>query len=189
MKINNEKILKIWKLAGRSTLIILASIVASYALISQINKTSLSIQEKRALKSTLEQRITSIAKMRDDLNKIGEENYNKIDNALPTTDNVSDFITIFDNLAARYSLKQNSSLGSLAPANIASHDGSQIYTMDYNISMSANIDSLINYIKGFEKLPFLPAIHGIDITSQSSAQGWRSNSSIFLKGKLHVKQS
>lgn len=188
ISINKERILKIVKLIARPVIAVTIAAVLCTLFANQITKISASVKQTQTLSLTLQKRIETISKMKEDLNKIGPENYAKIEDALISTDNVTDIVIAFDELGTRHSMDIIPTLGNLVPTSLEITNGPKIVTIDYSLTSTTSINTFINFLKAFEKLTLMPVVSALDINGQTT-RGWNGSSSISVRGKLYVKQN
>lgn len=187
--INKDKILKAMRLVAKPVIAITISAIICYLFANRIMSITSEIKLAQTLNATLQKRIEAISKMKEDLAKIGDKNYEKIENALISTDNITDAIVAFDDLASKHGMRITPSLGSnVAGTGLAIKDGPAIVSLDYTITAITNINTFTNFLKAFEKATFMPTVSGMDVNS-SSERGWLGSSSITIRGKLYVKQN
>lgn len=150
----------------------------------QITKIANSLQEKMVLSSVLERRNETSLKLREDFKKVGEKD-KKIEAALPSADNILEFVGILESLAKGHSLNQTVKFNSPVPLAAAVND-LKLSSIDYNIVLDGNISTLVDYVKDFEKLPYFSGISSITVNA-TPPEGWGGKSSIFIQAKLYVK--
>lgn len=100
-----------------------------------------------------------------------------ISNAMPMADNVVDFQAALESIARKYSLQQVVAFGSPS--------GDQ-KTIDCDITLTGNINSLVKYLEDYEKLPYLASINSIGFQTKDS-MGWEGDSVISMKGTIFTK--
>lgn len=159
-------------MAKAAAAVILASLACVF-LAAKIDKVSRSLQQQRILTLVMEKRSETLSKLKDDF-KITGGAEEKINDALPPADNILDFVAALEALAKDNSVVQILSFES--PSNL---------TINYGINISGNVDSLINYLKDFEKLPYFTGVSGLNLTAPNG--DWRSNSSATLAAKVYTK--
>lgn len=147
--------------------IIIAGFVISYSS-GHIAKISVSIAERRASSFSLEKRSEMAAQLEKDFTTIGD-NDAKIEHAFPSEDTILDFTATMDNLGKASGRKQSLNFTTVYKGE----------TFDYNIGLDGNIETLIDYLKMFEALPYVTTISSIDFVGP--AGGWLENSSISVK--------
>ncbi len=185
---NKEKIFKILRLIAKPVIALVVAVILCTLFANQITRIGAAVKQTQTLSFTLQKRIETISKMKDDLNKIGESNYAKIENALISTDNVTDIVVAFDDLADKHSLHVTPTLGNLTPTGIEIVGGQKIATIDYSLSTLASINTFLNFLKEFEKLTIMPVMSAVDVNGQAP-KGWTSNANISVRGKLYVRQN
>ncbi len=163
-------ILKILAKAGIA--VVVAAVVMGFSS-RQISKISDSLAEQRAAAFTLERRNETVSQIRDDFKIIGNADA-KIAAAFPSRDNIIEFVTALEGVASQNAVQQSLSFG-VPVAN----------SVDYGINLTANINTLISYLKTFEKLPYFTAVLSIGLNSPSG--GWENNSSVSMRAKVYAK--
>lgn len=153
--------------------IAIASIVMSYS-VKRISKISASIVERRASSFALEKRSEMAAQLEKDFKKIGDADI-KLERAFPSEDTILDFVASMENLGKSSGRIQNLSFATV-------YGGA---TFDYGISLDGNIETLIDYLKLFEKLPYVTSLSGITLIAP--AGGWLENSSISMKASVIMR--
>lgn len=153
--------------------IVIASVVMSYSA-KHISKISASIVERRASSFALEKRSEMTAQLEKDFKKIGDADV-KLERAFPSEDTILDFVASMENLGKSSGRTQNLSFTTV-------YGGA---TFDYGISLDGNIETLIDYLKLFEKLPYVTSLSGITLTAPSG--GWLENSSISMRASAIMR--
>ncbi len=149
-----------------------------------IHRISSSIYEKEGLALLLEKRSENLIKIKSELDKIGNPEQT-IENAFPNSDNVLEFVSSMESLAATYSIKQTLRFGNSVPAPELATADLNFLVIDYNLTLAGNINILINYLKDFEQLPYFTAINSFTITSGTD---WFNESQIGIQAKLYLKK-
>lgn len=149
-----------------------------------IHKISNSIYEKESLALLLEKRNENLNNLKTELEKIGNAD-ESIESAFPTSDNILEFVSAMEGLASTYSVKQNLKFGNSVPAPELTTANLEFLVIDYNLSVTANITVLINYLKEFENLSYFTTINSVAISSPSN---WFSESQITIQAKLYLKK-
>lgn len=151
---------------------------------SQIVKIGDTIQKKRTLSYILEKKSETIDNLRQSFNKIGDGD-KRVKDALPTADNILDFVAALESLAASTSLQQSTHFGTPVPTAITSGNIS-VSSIDYGTTLNGNISTLINYLKGHEKLPYFSGISSITLNTASD-KGWEGDSSVTIQAKIYTR--
>jgi hypothetical protein len=144
----------------------------------QISKIGESLAEKRTLAFILEKRSETMVKLREDFKKV-EAGQKKIKNAIPPVNNILGFVDALESLGKKHPIEQSLKFNVPVPA------GDELYRIDYNLSLKANISTLIDYLKSFEKMPYFTGINTISLSA--GASGWENDSSVSMQAKLYVK--
>jgi len=168
-----------WNLL-RATLSVLIAIFIVFFSIKKISKISESIMENKRTSFILEKRNEVISDLRKNFQLIGDKD-KKIEEAIIPTDNILDFVAILESLASQNSLQQSLKFGT--PVLVVNN----VSSIDYYLTLNGNIITLMNYLKGFEKLPYITGISLINFQALTD-KGWENNSSVSIQGKLYVRQ-
>jgi len=167
-----QLILTIFKISLKAVIATVIAIIIIVFSSQQISKISNSLKEQRTAAFILEKKTETISQLREDFNLVDEAD-RKISDAFPPADNILGFVTSLENLASQNGLQQTISFGTPADSSI-----------DYNLTLNANIFTLINYLKNFEKLPYFTGISSINLNAPS---GWEGNSTISIRAKVYTK--
>jgi len=162
----------------------LVSFTAVYVLKNRIEKIGNALVENKKISFYLEKRSEMFAKLAQDM-KIVDGHDAKIESAIPSADNILDFVSALDILATQNSEQHtvnfsNPVLVSTLP------DGSSLYSIDFNVSLSSSVFSLVGFLRGFDQLPYFTTISGITLNAPVD-RGWDGTSSIIIQGKLYAK--
>lgn len=170
---NRRQLLKtILKYSARAGLVAFIAIIVINFLKKEIVAINKSVVEQKDLAAILERRSATLSQLKSDYDRVdGSEE--KILGAMPPADNILEFVAALESLGLKNSIEQTLSFNTPS--------GSEI---SYSITLNGNIFSLINYLKDFEKLPYLTSISSVNLVSQGD---WEANSSIYLSAKLHIK--
>jgi len=160
---------------------VLVAVVITSIIGNKIRQDSDAMRQKAALTHLLENRSAAAAGLKEKLAPLGDIDA-QIESAFPTTDNVLDFVSAMESLAQ--SAKITQTLHFEAPTPFDSDEALSLSAMDYNATLTGEINPLINYLKGFENLPFFTQISSISITSGS---GWQAETTIHLVAKLYIR--
>jgi len=169
-----QLIIKILKNLLKAGVAVAVAAVVVFFAGKQISEISQTIREQRISAFVLEKRNETIFQLREGFKVIGDAN-TKIEESLPLAENILGFVVSLENLANQNSVQQI--------LNFSAPIGKSI---DYNINLNANISSLINYLKNFEKLPYFTGISSFNL-SAPSVGGWEGDSAIFLKAKVFIR--
>lgn len=178
-----ELILIISRNLLKSAITAIIAVFVVLFLSGQISKISESIVKNKRTAFILEKRNETISNLRNDLKLIGD-NERKIEDAMPPVDNILDFVAALENLASQNSLQQSLKFGT--PSQVVA---GQISSIDYYITLNnGNTATLLNYLKRFERLPYVTGISTINLQALT-ARGWEDNSSVSIQGKIYVRQN
>lgn len=164
--------------------VVLVSFSAIYFLKTRIEKIGNSLEENKRISFYLEKRNEMFAKLFADMKIVGG-NDTAIENAIPSADNILNFVTALDDLATQNSQQHTVNFSNPVIASDLP-DGSKLYSIDFNLSLSSNSLSLVNFLRGFDKLPYFTSISGINLNAPPTG-GWDGPSSITIQGKLYAK--
>jgi len=167
--------------------IISLSTTASYFLSKQINKINLSMAEKKDMDYLISNREEVNNRIKTDFLEVDPDYQTKIDNALPSVYNVLSFVDVMESLAKKYSFKQTLNFNQPTPVTDVSGPVA-LTAINFNLTITdTNIDTFINYLQDFEKLPYFTSIDNISYLG-NSASGWQNNSSINISGSFYAHQ-
>lgn len=162
----------ILKYSGMAFLAIVVAFIAVSFLKKEIIAINKSVIEQKGLAALLERRSETVSQLKNDHDKV-EGLDAKILGAMPPADNILDFVAALESIGTKNSIQQ-----------ILNFNTPNGQVIDYSITLNGNVFSLIDYLKDFEKLPYLTNISSVNVISQGD---WMNNSSIYLSAKLHIK--
>jgi len=157
-----------------------------YLVSARITKISQSISETKSLFTALSRRSETLFKLRKDLEN-ADAVQQKLADALIPSNNILNFVTALENLAAQNGIQQinNFEIPSPLPPE---ENGDILAVINYKINLSGTVTSLIAYLKNFEQLPFITSISSLSLTA-SQPGGWENASNIQLNAKLYTRWS
>lgn len=180
---NQIKIIILKNLA-KAAVAVLFSIIVILFFSQQISQISNSLSETRKSSFILAKRNETLDRLRKDLAVIGGKD-KKIEDALPSIDNILGFVETLESLASRHSLGQSYNFGTPVPFRTVDENFS-LAIIDYNLTVNADAVALTNYLKDFEKIPYFSAISSININAPAG-RGFKDSSLISMKAKLYAK--
>ncbi len=160
------------------------AIALVYAASAQISATTKSLTEKKRAAFILQKQSERLAALRNDLATIGG-NDAKLASAFPPDDNISAFLAALQSLASQNSVQQSVQAGTPSVTSIT-RDSITLSRIDYVTTLNGTVVTLVNYLKGFEALPYFSAVRSLTINAPS---GWEGNSTITISASLYAKQS
>ena len=169
----------------RIAVAVLMGVIIIHIASGQITKISTSLAEKKRLSLLLQRKSETTRQLAQDLAVVGD-NDKKILAALPPAQNILDFIGVLDNLAAKNSIKQTTKFNTPVPVSPEGGEGISIQKIDYSISLSGNVFTLMSYLKDFENLPYFTKINSFNIQGGSSL-GWEGESTISIQAIVYVQ--
>lgn len=163
--------------------VILCAVIITMFLSHEITKVSDSVIKNKKLANILTERTSLLEKIKKDMAIVGRNDI-AIDNAFIPSNNITDFLSILDSMALKNSITQTFHFDSPIPATISAPF--PINTINYNNSLSANLPTLIQYLKDVERLPYFTKINGFNISSQSPV-GILGLSTVSFQATLYTK--
>lgn len=179
----NEFVKIILKRVLRAAIAVVLAFVVTTVASQRIVKIAKRIEEQRIAAFVLERRNDTMATLQQGFKVVGE-NDKKILATYPTVDNIPAFVDTLESIANANSLQQTLRFGS---PSLQTGLGLPLSTIDYDITLTGNSATLVNYLKSFSKLRYSTAINSISFTSQSSL-GWNGDSSITLKATVYTRE-
>ncbi len=166
----------------RGFIMMAITIVLVFFSSGQISGISKSIIENKKASLILQKRSEIVSALRSDFKLVGDKE-DEIEDAMLPEDDIMEFVAVLESLANQNSLQQSLRFGTPVPVpNMAG-----FASIDFSLSINGNIFTFLNYIKGFEKLPYAAGISAIGFQALTD-KGWENNSSISIQGKLYVRQ-
>jgi hypothetical protein len=153
----------------------------------KITLISQKIQEKKIISYNLNNRDLNAAKTREELSRLDQGWLTKVEAGLPYIDDTAPFIDSVDSLSRKYGLK--SSLGMGAPEILPKTEGQlPVDRFAYQLSVTdGNLNTLINYLKDFEKLQFFAGLKTLDISADGES-GLSGKIAATMNGNLYVRE-
>ncbi len=172
-------------LAGRQMLIaagaVVIAIIAITFIASMINSLTGTIVKNRMAVTTLEKHTELLTTLKHDSEIIGTNDV-LIEGAFPPANDIQGFTSALENLALSNGVTQALSFG--APATSAVVAPFPIYVVPYSNSVTGNITLFINYLKGYEGLPYFTKISSLSI---SSVGRWGESATMSFSATLQTK--
>ncbi len=151
----------------------------------QINRISGAIAEKKRISFVLEKRSETYTNLKRDFAELdGAERF--IENALVPSDDISGFISAVETLGAQSGVTQSYQFGT--PNLSGAFGNPNIASIDYSLRVSANIHSLVAYLKNFENMPYFSGIMSVNMVS-GAERGWNNVSDIYMNARLYARKS
>lgn len=174
------------KIAFIILVIVLAVLAVSFAA-RQIKKINSTMLEKKKIDWLVKNQNEINAKIENDFLSVDPDYEKKINASLPSIYNILTFVADMDGLASKNSLISN--LNFSQPVAVPGAEGmTKIVRINFTLNLGgAKIDSLISYLKDFEKMPYFATIDSVDLTGPGGT-GWLENSTVTLSGKLYAKE-
>lgn len=167
-----------------SLFFILATVFVVLFLKNKIENVTDSIALNIKLKSQLKERSELISVLENDVQIIGNSNM-LIKESFPPSEDISKFIDSLDKLIEGESINQIYRFETPKPSNLSGPF--PISSINYSNNLTADLSSLLVYLKKFENMPNFTKIENINISSQDKALGWLGQSNISLKAILLTK--
>jgi len=166
-----------------SLIFVSISFISIFYIDKKIETITNTVALKHRIAAELESRTEQSSIIAHDSQIIGN-NDSFISNAFVPSDNISEFINAFDNLAAINSISQVYHFETPLPSE--NQDPFPLSTISYTNSITTNVLSFSNYLKNFERLPYFTKIESLNITSQDKL-GWASQATVSFKATLFTK--
>lgn len=171
----------------KNILISFCVVVISFFIVIFISKKITTITSNvninKKLQNTLQERSTLLGKLKSDM-AIVDDNDKYIQNAFPSSDNISDFVSTIESTAFKNAVSDSIHFSTPAKSEITSPF--QVDTIDFNNSLSGNLSIIIGYMKEFEALPYFVKMNSLNISSQD-AMGIVGDSSSTYGATLYTK--
>ncbi len=167
-------------LIGRNAIVTL--VVASFASLTvwflsrEIERVTNEIIQNNLLANKLLKRTELFSALKRDADIVGTNDI-LIDRAFIPSDNILEFVYVFENLAIKNSVTQNFSFDNPTPTTFDSPF--PLSTVTYRNTLSTNIFTLSSYLKAFEGLPYFTKIESLNMSSQDVAGLSRSGTASF----------
>lgn len=165
----------LWHL-GKAAVAVLLALLIFQTFKNKIVTIISTLNKQKTAAYVLNNRSNTIVNLQHDFATM-EPNLKNIENAKPLADNVVDFKAALDGIAANHSLTQTVEFG------LPSDDQK---TISYTITLNSNVDSLIPYLKDFEKLPFLSTVNNISFQNKNNGS-WDGDCVITIKATVFTK--
>ncbi|MBI2013678.1 MAG: hypothetical protein HYS87_02540 [Candidatus Colwellbacteria bacterium] len=154
----------------------------------QINKISADIQSQKTNQEIQISRAENEQEHRDALAKIGEENYAKLEDSVPSSENILDFLVVLDSITRKYGIIQTPRFSQPIPLDDPGESGVRLAYTEYALNETMNITSLTSLLKEIEELQFFSPILSFSISSGEAFGGWASAlSQTTVRARLYVK--
>lgn len=170
--------------AVRAVVVAVLALIVIVVLSRRIAHLGEELAENKRLIFLLSNKSDVTERLRTDFALVG--NVDKaLESAFPRAENLLVFIAALESLATEKSVQQSLKFADPVPFAI---EGSEtgVLGIDYNATMSGNIVTFLNYLRGFERLPYFTGISGISITSPGS-RGWEEDSTISFQAKVYAQ--
>jgi|GEM_PF-6223670 len=143
----------------------------------RITAMSNAMYNSRSLAAFFEKRGEIIDGLRGTFARIGDGD-TKLAKALPEVDNILEFISAFDAVAAKNGITHSVTYSDPV---VSGHG----HSVGFSVRLSANVFVLRNYIRDFESLPYFASFSSADMNAQLG--DWKNNSTIMMQGVLYTK--
>jgi hypothetical protein len=175
-------IIKSILIAGGVALLAMFSIVYVHGHIKRITH---SIVEQKRLSAILEVRNQQFTQEKTNLGYV-EERIDKISHALLPANNILEFVDALESIAAKNNLASTVRFDSpVATTKTFGDPVKTIYSVNFSLSLQANIFSLQSYTHDLEHLPYFAKIESLSFDSQGTG-GWNNTSTVSIKGTLYT---
>lgn len=178
------------KIALNIMIVIVVSALAWLAVVffqKKIISISQKIQEKKIISYNLNNRDLKGAETREELGRLDQNWLTKVESGFPYIDDTAPFIDSVDSLGRKYGLASSLELG--APEILPKIDGQLLIDrFSYKLTLSnTNLNTLINYLKDFERLQFFAGLETLAVNS-ADAGGLNGKVTVNLSGNLYVRE-
>ena len=174
-------------LIGKNTIISLIVISITMFSISifkkEIETITSSIALNNKLESELKKRTELVGTIQEGARIIGSNDI-LISNAFIPSNNISEFMTALDLIAANNKTIQSYKFET--PTQSMVSEPIQLSSIAYSNTLTLSSKDLVNYLKNFEELPYFTKIESLNISSQNE-NGWSEPSSVTFKASLITK--
>lgn len=175
---------------GKNVAIMLVAIICaamgSAFFANRITQIADSLIEKERLSFVLSRRGEYLAELDRTFARLGDGDRNLVD-AFPPTDDILGFVAALDSVARRTGVTQTYSFGVPSVFGDPATDKIPLAIIEYNLSVNGNVQTFLNYLKEFERLPYFSGIRGITITGDGTG-GWESGLQANLSAVLYARQ-
>lgn len=163
---------------------ILIAIFSASFFKGKITKIGDALIENKKSSVVLQKRSEMLQQIEKDI-AIVNGNDEKINQAYVSVDNILDFVTVIENLAAQNSSQYKVTFGNPVIF-MTKSDGSNIYEIDYTLTMSGTVYTITSFLKQFNNLPFYADINSVVIRG-TAEKGWEGEASITIQGKVYAR--
>lgn len=170
---------------GIALIFVLAASFASSLFGGKITQIGSALVTTKRNSVVLTRRSEMLNKIEKDISIVGD-NAGKINQAYVPVDNILDFVSVVENLAAQSSTQYNVVFGNPV-VYAAKGNGENIYSIGYTLTMSGTVYTLSSFLSQFNELPFFADVDSVSV-SGSADKGWEGSSSITIQGKVYARQ-
>lgn len=186
MLFNNKKAVAkviLRQVAKASVAVIIAMLVIG-VFSNKIAAIQQSLTTKRQLSYLLESQVRTTEDLKSAAKLLGN-NDKRIETSLPPSENILDFVAILETLANQNSLQQT--LKFETPTTyVEPASGLELQKINYNATINGNVFTLINYLRGFEKLPYMTRVRAVGVTSTID-KGWEKEATVNISAEVYTK--
>lgn len=173
----------LFKLVGKHILIAISFVMLASTIVviisNQIADASTKAAKSRHLAALLGVRTVLISNLKHEVEIIGT-NDTTIKSAFIPADNILDFVSILESIALKNGITQSFSFSSPIPATISAPF--PITTINYQDTISSNVQTFAHYLNDFENLPYFTKIDSLTISSGTA--DWRTASTISFNASV-----
>lgn len=162
----------------RALLAIGITVAVAMFLGQHISTISDSILQKRTLAFVAENRFTTLAHLKQDLDAVGAREQALL-NSLPSIEDILPFVTALEQTNQGIYPSQQIRFGGPTPK------PEEVFEIPYTISAEGTLEQIIRHISAIEALPFFSAITSVNI--QSIGGSWKNKSSVSLSGLFYAQ--
>lgn len=172
------------KILTKAAIVIVIAIVIVSIASRKIAQIGDDLVQKQTAYLILTKQSETTTTLQETFKKIGDGD-KQIELALPSPENVVDFVGSLESIASQTSLPQTLKFGNIVTSPAA--DSAKTFSaLDYTITLAGNSTTLISYLRQLERLPYFTGIADLAIAS-TTPLGWDSNSLITIQAKLYTQ--
>lgn len=170
--------------------LIIMSVVMLFTLLgisylsSKIKLLADDVVNSKRLSAAYETRVTQLAKMRSDVERIGTTT-ETIEKAFIPSDNIEDFITSLERIGKENGITQSFSFENPIATTVV--DPIALSSITYHNTIVGSLNNIKTYFKNVENLPYFTKIQGITITSNDSTIGIKGTANVSFDALLYTK--
>jgi len=146
----------------------------------QLTRVSSGMAKQRTLLEVMNVREITTAALRVDAKEL-EADRRLVQQAVPTSDDLTAVVASLESVASQSSLVQNLNFSSLGDSVVG------IVPLGFQATLSGNLDNFVAYLRKLEALPYVITIGSLDLNG--GTQGFASQGQFQLQGNIFVRNS